>query len=129
MKKMNKPTTQERRKLKRRNLSYYLPVLDNSTQQVLGHLVDITPLGLMMDCKRNLPSGQDYNLRLNLLENIAGKAFIEFVARCKWCRSDSVQPFLYNAGFEIISISPDDTEIVKNIAKKYGASESSFSFR
>jgi len=121
MKIMNKPTTQERRKLKRRNLSYYLPVQDNSTQQVLGHLVDITQLGLMIDCKKNIPSGQDYNLHLDFLENIAGKACIEFVARSKWCRPDSIQPFLYNAGFEIIRISPDDSEIIKNIAEKYGA--------
>jgi hypothetical protein len=118
---MDKPTIQERRKFKRRSLSYYIPILDNNTQQVLGHLVDITSIGVMMDCKKNLPSGQDYSLRLNLPEEIAGKAFIEFLARCKWCRADKIQPFLYNAGFQIVSISSDDTEIIKKIAEKYGA--------
>ena len=117
---MNQPTSQERRKLKRRSLSYYLPVLDNSTQQILGHLVDITPIGLMIDCKRNIPSGQDYHLHLDLMEHVTGKAFVEFIARCRWCRSDSIQPFLYNAGFEIVNVSPDDIEIIKNIAEKYG---------
>ena len=119
---MPKPSAHERRKFERRNLSYYLPILDNDSQQVIGHLVDISPIGLMIDCKRNIPSGQNFNLRLDLMENVAGKAFIEFVARCRWCRSDNIQPFLYNAGFEIVTISADTLEIVKKIAEKYGAS-------
>jgi hypothetical protein len=118
---MNKPTMQDRRKFQRRNLSYYLPILDNNTQQVIGHLVDISPIGIMIDCKRNIPSGQNFNLRLDLMENIAGKSFVQFGARCKWCRSDKIQPYLYNAGFEIVTIAPDDIKIIKNIAEKYGS--------
>jgi hypothetical protein len=126
---MAKPTTpQERRHLKRRNLSYYLPVIDNSNQEVLGHLVDISSNGLMMDSKKPIPTELVFTLRLDLMEDLANKPFIEFVARSKWCRPDSIQPYLFNAGFQIVNISPEDIEIVKRIAEKYGTLDSSFSF-
>jgi hypothetical protein len=119
---MNQPTANERRKFARRNLSYYLPIMDSNTQQIIGHLVDISPIGIMIDCKRNIPSSQSFNLRLDLMEKIGGKASVEFVARCRWCRADKIQPYLYNAGFEIVSISTEGVEIIKNIAERYGES-------
>jgi hypothetical protein len=125
---MPKQTATERRKLKRRNLSYYLPVIDIGTQQVMGHLVDITPIGLMMDSKKPIPTNLDFNLHLDLMEDVSEKAFIEFTARSKWCRPDTIQPYLFNAGFQIVNLTPEDTAIVKRIAEKYGTLDSSFSF-
>src|SRR5512141_1479748 len=101
---INRPTIQERRKFKRRKLSYYLPIIDNDTEQVLGHVVDVSLVGIMIDCKRNIPSGQNYNLRLDLMENVGEKSSVEFSVSCKWCRFDKIQPYLYNAGFEITQI-------------------------
>src|SRR5512140_1868934 len=115
-----KPTTQDRRRVKRRNVSYYMPIVDNDTAQTVGHLVDISMVGIMIDCKRNIPSGQEYHLRLDLMEGIAEKPEVDFTAQCKWCRSDKIQPYLYNAGFEITDISEEDREIIRKIAEKYG---------
>lgn len=123
MVKAGRPAIQERRRYKRKNLSYYLPIIDNDTEQVLGHLVDISPVGIMIDCKHNIPSGQSFNLRLDLMENMSDRASIEFAAQCKWCRFDKIQPYLYNAGFEIKDISEADLEVVKAIAEKYGTSD------
>ena len=118
---VEKPTPQERRRFQRRNLSYYLPIMDNDTAQTVGHLVDISQVGIMIDCKRNIPSGEVYHLRLDLMEGIAEKPQVDFTAECKWCRSDKIQPYLYNAGFEIKEISDEDREIVARIAEKYGS--------
>ena len=78
-------------------------------------------VGIMIDCKRNIPSGEVYHLRLDLMEGIAEKPEVEFTAECKWCRSDKIQPYLYNAGFAITEISDEDREIVARIAEKYGS--------
>jgi hypothetical protein len=118
---VSKPNLIERRKLNRRNVSYYMPVVDNNTRQVIGHLMDISPIGLMMDSKIPIPTNLKYSLRLDLTEDIAGKAILEFVAVSVWCRPDSVQPYMYNAGFHIVDISPADLEVIKRIAEKYGA--------
>ena len=117
---MSKPISKERRKLNRRNVSYYLPVMDDNTKQVIGHIMDISPTGLMMDSKVPVPANLKYNLRLDLMEDIAGKATLEFEAISKWCRPDPIQPYLYNAGFQIINIAPDYIEVIKRIAEKYG---------
>ncbi len=117
---MNKNTSIERRKLHRRNVSYYLPVIDSNTQKVIGHLMDINTTGLMMDSTVSVPTNLKYNLRLDLMENIAGKGVLEFTAMSKWCRPDKLQPYMFNAGFQITNISPDVLEVVKIIAEKYG---------
>jgi hypothetical protein len=118
---MNNPNEQERRKLIRRMISYYFAIVDNSTQKVIGHLVDISPAGLLMDSKIPIPTNQTFTLRLDFMEDINGKASLEITARSKWCRQDEIQPFVYNAGFEIIDLDPGDLDIVKLIAMKYGA--------
>lgn len=118
---MKNQNAKERRRFKRQMLAYYLPVLDNQTQQVIGHLVDISPIGFMMDAKIPIQIRKIYDLHLDFMEAIAGKASLELKARSKWCRQDSVTPYLYNAGFEITDIAPDGIEIIKRIAEKYSA--------
>jgi hypothetical protein len=117
---VSKPTSIERRKINRRNVSFYLPVMDATTKQVIGHLMDISPIGLMMDSKIHIPTNMKYPLHMDLMEDIAGQASLEFIAISKWCRPDSIQPYLYNVGFNIIEITPGNLEVVKRIAEKYG---------
>ena len=121
---MDQPSVQERRKLKRRSLAYYMLVLDAKSREMLGHLVDITPLGLMMDSPKALPLENDYRLRLDTAPDVADKSFINFSARTKWCLPDAIEPYLYDIGFSIISIAPHDAEIIRQIAEKYAARDS-----
>ena len=114
------PTFKERRRMNRRNISYYLPVMDSVTKQVIGHIMNLSPIGMMMDSQVPIPANQKFGLHMDLMEEIAGQASLEFVATSIWCLADSIQPFLYNAGFSITEISPADLEVVKQIAEKYG---------
>ncbi len=119
---------QERRKLKRRNLSYYMPVIDPITDEIIGHLVDISPKGLMMDTQKVLPSEKDFKLRLNVTADVADKEYIEFIARSKWCQPDSIEPYLYDIGFEIVRISSQDAQVIERIVEKYGSQSASTFF-
>jgi hypothetical protein len=83
--------------------------------------VDISTKGLMVDCPKSVPGSQDFHLRLDLTESIRNKSMVRFIARSKWCRSDPIQPFLFNVGFEFIAISPSDLEVVQEIANRYGS--------
>jgi hypothetical protein len=118
---MEQPSTQERRKLKRRGLAYYMLVSDANTHETIGHLVDITPTGLMMDSRKPLPLGNDYRLRLDTMPDVADKNYIKFTARTKWCLPDAVEPYLYDIGFSITDIAPHDAAIVQRIVEKYAA--------
>ena len=121
---MDQPSVQERRKLKRRSLAYYMLVLDAKSREMLGHLVDITPLGLMMDSQKAFPLEKDYRLRLDAAPDVADKSYINFTARTKWCLPDAIEPYLYDIGFSIIGIAPHDAEIIRQIAEKYAARDS-----
>jgi PilZ domain len=124
---MEEPSIQERRKSKRRSLTYYMLVMDSNSREMLGHLVDITPLGLMMDSQKPLPLETDYRLRLDTMPDVADKDYIKFTARTKWCLPDAVEPYLFDIGFSIIDIAQHDAEIIRQIAEKYAARDS-FSF-
>ncbi len=118
---LKNPNPQERRRMKRLFISQYIPVTDTRSGQGIGHLVDVSPLGFRMDSQIPIAPNQRYDLRLDFPQEIAGRTWIEFTALARWCRSDPIQPQLYNAGFEIISMTPEDLEIFKLMARKYGA--------
>jgi hypothetical protein len=118
---MNRPTPQERRRMKRRNISYYLPVMDRNTEEVIGHIVDLSMVGFMMDSKIPISSNAKFDLHLDFMEDIGGRASLDFTALSKWCHQDPIQPYLYNAGFEFFNIPTQDLEVIKSIAEKYGA--------
>ena len=118
---MKIPEYHERRKLQRRNITYYLPVKDNKKRKVIGHLIDISPAGLLMDSQVPLASNQRYELHLDFMEDMGGQASLDFAARSIWCRPDPTQPFMYYVGFEISNLAQGDLEIIKSVAIKYGA--------
>jgi len=109
----------ERRRVNRRSLAYYMMVLDANTLQTIGHLVDITSMGLSMDTPKQFPVGQVFRLRLDLNRDLAQKDHLDFTARSKWCRPDITDPFLFVIGFSIEGIAPSDVLILKRIADIY----------
>jgi hypothetical protein len=74
---------------------------------------------MLLDCKWNIPTSQHYNLRLELMDNHADKASIDFIGCCKWCHQDKIQAYIWNAGFEIVNIAEEDLEVIKEIGEKY----------
>jgi hypothetical protein len=106
------PNTQERRRLRRQNLSYYMQILDPDTLQIVGHLVDVSRIGLMIDSNNRL--------RLDTTPEVADKTCINFTARVRWCRPDKIEPTVYNIGFEIASITAHDLDIIQRIVDVYG---------
>ena len=120
---MNHSSIQDRRKYKRRSLAYYMLIADANTQETIGHLVDITPNGFMMDCPKAIPLEKDFHLRLDTMPDIADKTYITFVARSKWCKPDVIEPYLFDVGFKIVNISQHDADIIQRISEKYAAQE------
>jgi hypothetical protein len=109
----------DKRKIKRRFLLYYMRIYDVSTRQQIGNLVDITPRGIMVVSEKPLPEGQTTRLRLELTDEVAEKPFMEFSAVSKWCEPD-ITPNMYNTGFEILDLAPDDAEIINRINEQFG---------
>jgi hypothetical protein len=111
----------ERRRSRRKKFSYYMRVTEGLTGNQMGHLSDVSPSGFKIDSTKPIPVGVNFNLRIELTNDIANQNYLTFVARSKWCRADRIDPFIQNVGFEIVSISPQDAAIYQRILEKYAA--------
>jgi len=113
----------DKRKLDRREFTYYMQVKDEATKQVVGYLSDISTGGFKLDCPQRLPTGQDFRLLIELTSDIADKTSMIFIARCKWCHPDHIDPTSFNVGFEIVNMAPSDMIIFQRIFEKYGSEQ------
>jgi hypothetical protein len=110
----------ERRNLNRKDFSYYMRLINNDTQELVGHLVDISSGGFKLDSQNPIPPDKDFRFRMDLTSEVANKPSMTFVARSKWCEVDPLDPLSYNVGFQLINISPGDVEIFRRMMEKYG---------
>ena len=110
----------ERRKLSRRNFSYYMRMLDDKTGSLIGYLTDISTGGFKVDSPKPIPANQDFNFRIELTNEIANKTYMVFSARSRWCEHDHIDPTSYNVGFQITNITPGDLDIFARMFEKYG---------
>jgi hypothetical protein len=110
----------ERRNVERKEFSYYMRLVDNDTQELIGHLMDISSGGFKLDSQKPIPLNKDFRLRMDLTSEVANKPHMVFVARSKWCEVDPLDPFVYNVGFQLINIAPPDLNIINRMIEKYG---------
>lgn len=110
----------EKRHAPRKKFAFYMRVFDDETEETVGHLVDISALGIRLETPDPLPSGREYRLRMELTPEVSDTLFMFFAARSKWCRPDEIMPNLYHVGFEITQISPHDREIYQRLLERYG---------
>lgn len=101
------------RMMRRHYLIYYLRVFDRDTGAVIGHLVDITPKGIMIIRDAPLEVGTVMKLRLRWRSSVGRLQFADFEGECRWCHPD-VNPDFYGAGF---AITAGSEEHIKAIAE------------
>jgi hypothetical protein len=114
----------ERRKLLRRNLSYYMRVLDDVTGKLIGHLSDISTGGFKLDCPRSIPLNVDFRLRIDQTAEISNNSYLSFSARAVWRRGDQYDPNTYNVGFQIVEMTPADYDIFIKMFNTYATKNS-----
>ena len=111
----------DKRKINRRDFTYYMQVTDDLSKQLIGYLTDISSGGFRLDSPKQIPSGQEFRMQVQLTADIADKTSMSFVARSKWCHPDHVDPNTYNVGFEIVMMTPGDAIIFQRMFDKYGS--------
>ncbi len=112
----------DRRILHRRHLIYYLKVFDRETDNLLGHLVDITEEGIMIVSETPFEEGKTLKMKMLLPREIEDKEEIEFDARSMWCRKD-VNPSLYGVGFKFEYVDVLSRQIIFELIHEFGFSD------
>ena len=111
----------DKRKINRRDFTYYMQVTDDLSKQLIGYLTDISTGGFRLDCSKQISPGQDFRMQIQLTADVADKTSMSFVARSRWCHPDHVDPNTYNVGFEVVQMAPSDTVIFQRMFDKYGS--------
>ncbi len=102
----------------RTRLIYHLRVFDAETGQLLGHMTDINPDGMMLIGEHPVPVVKQYSLRMDLPRNVMIDRHLTFVAESRWCRRDSSGDF-YGMGFRVVRISPEGLAVVNRLTRDF----------
>ena len=62
-----------KRKIDRRDFTYYMQVKDEATKEIVGYISDISTGGFKLDCDKKIPNGQDFRLQIELTADVADK--------------------------------------------------------
>ena len=108
----------EQRKHDRKYMINYLRVIDRNTEELVGNLVDVTTEGFMLISDDPIETGVDFELKLDLPEEIRGSRQISFDAHSRWCKSD-VNPEFCNTGFRLSNISTNDIAIIESLIQNF----------
>lgn len=111
----------ERRRLARKNFSYYMRVLDEASGEIIGQLSDISTGGFKIESGKPIAVGAGFQLRIDQTREISNKGFLSFAARVKWCQLDPYDPTIYNVGFELVDMTPADYDIFVKMFNEYAA--------
>ncbi len=109
----------ERRKLKRQHIMFYSRVFDRQTGAFMGYLGNLTPDGAMIISEEALEVQKDYQLRIDLPEDMYDKSLLNLGARSVWCKQD-IDPNFYNVGFFMEEIPIQYLGIIQQIIDDYG---------
>jgi hypothetical protein len=113
---------EERRKIPRKYLMFYARVFDRRTGELLGYLADLTSQGAMLISETPLESGLSFRLKMDLPDRFFERDHLNFEARSVWCSQD-VDPKLYNTGFQMVHVDPQDIEVIDQINERFGLRE------
>lgn len=115
----------ERRKLDRKNFTYYMRVLNEATGELIGQLSDISTGGFKIESSSPVPLGVIFRLRIDQTREISNKSFLSFTARVRWCQRDPYDPTIHNVGFQLMDMTPADYDVFVRMFNEYGAQKQS----
>lgn len=110
----------ERRRAGRRHLIHYLGVLDGSTGELIGRVVNISGDGVMLVRGDPIKTDVVFELQLVLPVQIGGSGEIPFQARSICCASNP-STGLYDTGFELLDVTKKDIAAIESLIDALGS--------
>ncbi|WP_419535335.1 PilZ domain-containing protein [Endozoicomonas sp.] len=108
------PSGKERRSIKRHQLQDYLKIYNRNTMRVMGSIGNISCNGLMLISSVPVLIGAVYNMRIILPDDEMGERYLDFDARCHWCKPD-VGPEYFDSGYSIVNAGHDIIDLVETL--------------
>lgn len=109
----------KRKGIKRRQALFYLPAFDSQTDDLVGHVVDITIEGIKLVSPDPIETDADFHLRLELPRSIRGRRAIVCDAHSVWCRKD-INPDFFDTGLQLHNIDSENIAVIEGYIDEYG---------
>jgi len=112
----------DKRKMVRREIMFYSRVFDRKTGKQLGYLGNLTTDGLMIISEEPVEAETQFDLRIEVPEDIYPKNDIALCGKSLWCDAD-IDPKFFNIGFQILSIEQQDLDLIETVVKDFEVSK------
>ena len=113
----------EKRAIERRHLVFYLRVFDGTSNNILGHLADISTTGIMLVSEKAIKTDRDYRLRIKLPKEVVGRDEIIIDAKSCWSKPDC-NPDFFISGFRISGLEADLEKQIHLLVRDFSMEES-----
>ena len=108
----------DKRKHNRVDLLYYLKTIDRSTENYVGHLVDLSYGGFRMISKKPIKTDKEYHFEINLPDLINGQESLKVKAKSCWCTKDLNTDY-YSSGFEFSGFVAQSIKPIQTLINSY----------
>ncbi len=92
------------------------------SSRVVGHLIDISPKGLMLLSDEPVAVNEEYRLRMRLPQEVTDNNEVIFRAVSRWCRPDD-NPDFYITGFQIQDLDDEAEKTISSLIEEFGFSD------
>lgn len=107
-------------------LVFYLRVFDDLSNNILGHLIDVSERGVLLMTEDPMDLNEDHRLRIRLPALVRDRHDVVLRVTSRWCRKESA-PDHYLTGFQIYDVDISTKKVVSNIIKDLGYKEATLS--
>ncbi len=95
-----------RRRQKRWQLVQYLRVRNKKSNEITGHLVDISTAGVMLISDQAIPPENVYKFSMEIPQVEQQVCVLHFDAKSLWTKPD-INPYFHNSGFCLLDPQPE----------------------
>lgn len=110
---------QEQRRAVRYQISFYLRIFNKTTNEAIGHVVDMSATGMKILADRPVAVDTEYTLFVDLKTATNFKPEVMFSARCVWVREDPMSG-AYNCGFHLVNVTEEQQDIINRLIEQFG---------
>ncbi|MEO1230507.1 MAG: PilZ domain-containing protein [Myxococcota bacterium] len=109
----------DRRTNERHNLIMYLRVHDQTTDSLVGHVVDVSTGGLMLVTNEAFEPYSQHKLRVLLPYTEDAEQTLDIDVECRWCGPDANEAY-YDAGFRFVEPTAELRETIAGVVEDVG---------
>jgi hypothetical protein len=102
-----------RRKISRNHLYEFFKAVDRNTNQLIGHLTDISIDGINLITNQKIEPHKVYEIKVLFPEYMKYET-LSLDAKSIWCKTE-LPDYVFHAGFQIQKISPQDKEVIESV--------------